>query len=128
MAYGIDPRLPKEINDWNSPEHWIRSDLQSALDRGQVDKAKVLQDTLNTTLASVGQEDKNIAEVKKAEIDKYPDLLKARKEVAPSAAAQQAVDTVAKSGIGQPVDNNAIDYSTLLSKRWALPGKELLFK
>ncbi|HPE06264.1 MAG TPA: hypothetical protein PLW50_00930 [Smithellaceae bacterium] len=125
MAYGIDPALPKEINDWNSPEHWIRSDLSSALDRNDMGKAKVLADVLQTTLLPGMQAGKNAAGIMEKTIDKAPDLLKATKEVTPSPTGQAVVDQAQnQAGIGQ----TPIDYTSLLTKRWSLPGKELLFK
>lgn len=125
MAYGIDPRLPKEINDWNSPEHWIRSDMQSALDHGEINKYKALTDNLQATLLPGTQADKNAAGIMEKTIDKAPDLLKATKEVIPSLTGQDVIDQAQKqAGIGQ----NPIDYTSLLNKRWSLPGKELLFK
>lgn len=35
---------------WNSPAHWIQSDLQTAISRGEMDKAKAL----NQNLATIG--------------------------------------------------------------------------
>lgn len=126
MAYGIDPRLPKEINDWNSPEHWIRSGIQSALDRGELDKAKILSQNLQTTLAPGVQAGKNAADITMKTIETEPALLKARKEVAPSEAAQNAVDDARKQAAG--ISPTPKDYTSLLTERWSLPGKDLLFK
>lgn len=126
MAYGIDPRLPKEINDWNSPEHWLRSDMQSALDRGELDKAKILSGAINTAAAPGIQADTDAALLEAQRIKSMPDLLKAKKETEPSPTGQGIVDQTQQAL--NPTSPAPNDYVSLLSKGWSLSGKNLLFK
>lgn len=78
--------------EWNSPEHWLRSDIQSAIDRGDTAKAetltKVLTGMMGQKTALAGQE----AEVEKQRIASTPQLLE-----------QKGKDQVMK-GIGSLVD------------------------
>lgn len=90
MPYGIlgsDPKsnvlrpadIPGVNNsgpEWNSPEHWIRSDMTTALARGELDKAKILGDTLKTTLAPGMAADVNAAEVQKTKLGIQPQMAK----------------------------------------------------
>ena len=117
MAYGIDPRLPDSINQWNSPEHWLRSDIQSASDRGQMDKVKALTDALKATLAPGIQAGADQASVDAAKARVAPEmgLVDLKEKLNPSGTEA----LLAAAGLGQP----APALGSRLSKGWSLGPK-----